>query len=310
MKIVFMGTPKFAVTSLDTIFRSKHELLGVVTSTDKPAGRGNKIQQSAVKKYALENNLSIYQPEKLKDENFVKNLEELNADLFVVVAFRMLPEIIWKIPKKGTINLHASILPNYRGAAPINWAIINGEKESGVTTFFINEKIDTGDVLQNEKISIIDGQTAGELHDKLMLVGSKLLIKTINTLEKGNYKTRKQKKTENQSVAPKLRRENTKIDWSKSAFSIRQLILGLNPYPGAWTIINKEEKPYNFKIFNAKLSDQKVPEKNILIDDNKLFVGTKTNALELIEVQMEGKKKMMVNEFLKGNKNIKNYILL
>jgi len=273
-----MGTPQFAVTSLDTIFRSKHELLGVVTSTDKPAGRGNKIQQSAVKKYALENNITIYQPEKLKDESFIKNLEELNADLFVVVAFRMLPEIIWKIPKKGTINLHASILPKYRGAAPINWAIINGEKESGVTTFFINEKIDTGDVLQNEKISIVDGQTAGELHDKLMLVGSKLLIKTINTLEKGNYKTRKQKKTENQSVAPKLRRENTKIDWSKSAFSIRQLILGLNPYPGAWTIINKEEKPYNFKIFNAKLSDQKVPEKNILIDDNKLFVGTKTNA--------------------------------
>ena len=305
-----MGTPQFAVTSLDTIFRSKHELLGVVTSTDKPAGRGNKIQQSAVKKYALENNITIYQPEKLKDESFIKNLEELNADLFVVVAFRMLPEIIWKIPKKGTINLHASILPKYRGAAPINWAIINGEKESGVTTFFINEKIDTGDVLQNEKISIINGQTAGELHDKLMLVGSKLLIKTINTLEKGNYKTRKQKKTENQSDAPKLRRENTKIDWSKSAFSIRQLILGLNPYPGAWTIINKEEKPCNFKIFNAKLSDQKVSEKNILIDDNKLFVGTKTNALELIEVQMEGKKKMMVNEFLKGNKNIKNYILL
>ena len=298
MKIVFMGTPQFAVTSLDTIFRSKHELLGVVTSTDKPAGRGNKIQQSAVKKYALENNISIYQPEKLKDESFIKNLQELNADLFVVVAFRMLPEIIWKIPKKGTINLHASILPNYRGAAPVNWAIINGEKESGVTTFFINEKIDTGDVLQNEKISIVDGQTAGELHDKLMLVGSKLLIKTINTLEKGNYKTIKQKKKENQRVAPKLRRENTKIDWSKSAFSIRQLILGLNPYPGAWTIINKEEKPYNFKIFNAKLSDQKVPEKNILIDDNKLFVGTKTNALELIEVQMEGKKRMMVNEFL------------
>ena len=204
MKIVFMGTPQFAVTSLDTIFRSKHELLGVVTSTDKPAGRGNKIQQSAVKKYALENNISIYQPEKLKDESFIKNLQELNADLFVVVAFRMLPEIIWKIPKKGTINLHASILPNYRGAAPINWAIINGEKESGVTTFFINKKIDTGDVLQNEKISIVDGQTAGELHDKLMLVGSKLLIKTINTLEKGNYKTIKQKKTENDKMPQQI----------------------------------------------------------------------------------------------------------
>ena len=305
-----MGTPQFAVTSLDAILRSKYELLGVVTSTDKAAGRGNKIQQSAVKKYALENNISIYQPEKLKDESFIKNLEELNADLFVVVAFRMLPEIIWKIPKKGTINLHASILPTYRGAAPINWAIINGEKESGVTTFFINEKIDTGDVLLNDKIEIKDGETAGELHDKLMHIGSKILIKTINTLEKGNYKTTKQKKTENQSIAPKLRRENTKINWSKSAFSIRQLILGLNPYPGAWTIINKGEKPYNFKIYNAKLSNQKVPEKNILIANNKLFVGTKTNALELIEVQMEGKKRMIVNDFLKGNKYIESYILL
>ena len=310
MKIVFMGTPQFAVTSLDAIFRSKHELLGVVTSTDKPAGRGNKIQQSAVKNYAIENNISIYQPEKLKDESFIKKLEELNADLFVVVAFRMLPEIIWKIPKKGTINLHASILPNYRGAAPINWAIINGEKESGVTTFFINDKIDTGDVLLNDKIEINDGQTAGDLHDKLMHIGSKLLLKTINTLEKGNYQTTKQKKTENQSIAPKLRRYNTKIDWSKSAFSIRQLILGLNPYPGAWTIISKDGKPHNFKIYNAKLSDQKIPEKNILIADNKLFVGTKTNALELIELQMEGKKRIMANDFLKGNKNIENYILL
>lgn len=310
MKIVFMGTPQFAVTSLDAIFRSNYELLGVVTSTDKPAGRGNKIQQSAVKNYAIENNISIYQPEKLKDESFIKKLEELNADLFVVVAFRMLPEIIWKIPKKGTINLHASILPNYRGAAPINWAIINGEKESGVTTFFINDKIDTGDVLLNDKIEINDGQTAGDLHDKLMHIGSKLLLKTINTLEKGNYQTTKQKKTENQSIAPKLRRYNTKIDWSKSAFSIRQLILGLNPYPGAWTIINKDGKPHNFKIYNAKLSDQKIPEKNILIADNKLFVGTKTNALELIELQMEGKKRIMANDFLKGNKNIENYILL
>ena len=305
-----MGTPQFAVTSLDAIFRSNYELLGVVTSTDKPAGRGNKIQQSAVKNYAIENNISIYQPEKLKDESFIKKLEELNADLFVVVAFRMLPEIIWRIPKKGTINLHASILPNYRGAAPINWAIINGEKESGVTTFFINDKIDTGDVLLNDKIEINDGQTAGELHDKLMHIGSKLLLKTINTLEKGNYQTTKQKKTENQSIAPKLRRYNTKIDWSKSAFSIRQLILGLNPYPGAWTIISKDGKPNNFKIYNAKLSDQKIPEKNILIADNKLFVGTKTNALELIELQMEGKKRIMANDFLKGNKNIENYILL
>ena len=305
-----MGTPQFAVTSLDAIFRSNYELLGVVTSTDKPAGRGNKIQQSAVKNYAIENNISIYQPEKLKYESFIKNLDELNADLFVVVAFRMLPEIIWKIPKKGTINLHASILPNYRGAAPINWAIINGEKESGVTTFFINDKIDTGDVLLNDKIEINDGQTAGDLHDKLMHIGSKLLLKTINTLEKGNYQTTKQKKTENQSIAPKLRRYNTKIDWSKSAFSIRQLILGLNPYPGAWTIINKDGKPHNFKIYNAKLSDQKIPEKNILIADNKLFVGTKTNALELIELQMEGKKRIMANDFLKGNKNIENYILL
>ena len=192
MRIVFMGTPQFAVKTLDAIFNSKHELVGVVTSTDKPAGRGRKIQQSDVKQYATKNNIRLFQPEKLKNKNFIDDLKVLNADLFIVVAFRMLPKIIWEIPKKGTVNLHASILPNYRGAAPINWAIINGEKESGVTTFFINEKIDTGDVLLIEKTKIKDGQTAGELHDNLMEIGSKLIIRTISEIESRTLKSKKQ----------------------------------------------------------------------------------------------------------------------
>ena len=198
MRIVFMGTPQFAVKTLDTILNSKHEIVGVVTSTDKPAGRGRKIQQSDVKHYAIKNNIRLFQPEKLQNKNFIEDLKLLNADLFIVVAFRMLPKIVWEIPKKGTINLHGSILPNYRGAAPINWAIINGEKESGVTTFFINDKIDSGDVLLIEKTEIKDGQTAGELHDKLMEIGSKLIIRTILEIESGVLKPRKQIISESQ----------------------------------------------------------------------------------------------------------------
>ena len=193
-----MGTPQFAVESLNAIFKSKHEIVGVVTSTDKPAGRGRKIQQSEVKKYSVINNIRLFQPEKLKDEKLIEGLKNLNADLFIVVAFRMLPKIIWEIPNKGTVNLHGSILPNYRGAAPINWAIINGEKESGVTTFFINDKIDTGDVLLIEKTTIKDGQTAGELHDKLMEIGSKLLIQTISNLDSGILESKKQLIAESQ----------------------------------------------------------------------------------------------------------------
>lgn len=305
-----MGTPKFAVKTLDTIFNSKHEIVGVVTSTDKPAGRGRKIQQSDVKQYATKNNIRLFQPEKLKNESFIEQLKALNPDLFVVVAFRMLPKIVWEIPIKGTINLHGSILPNYRGAAPINWAIINGEKESGVTTFFINDKIDTGDVLLIEKTEIKDGQTAGELHDKLMEIGSKLIIRTISEIEIGTLKSKKQIISESQKTAPKLNRNNTRINWLKDDLTIKQFILGLNPYPGAWTLLSNNGRPLNFKIFNVKTSNLKVPKKTILLKENKLYVGTTTNALELLEIQLEGKKKMHANDFIKGNKNIDQSILL
>ena len=305
-----MGTPQFAVKTLDAIFNSKHEVVGVVTSTDKPAGRGRKIQQSDVKQYATKNNIRLFQPEKLKNKNFIDDLKVLNADLFIVVAFRMLPKIVWEIPKKGTVNLHASILPNYRGAAPINWAIINGEKESGVTTFFINEKIDTGDVLLIEKTKIKDGQTAGELHDNLMEIGSKLIIKTISEIESGTLKSKKQIISESQKTAPKLNRNNTKINWFKDDITIKQFILGLNPYPGAWTLLSNNSRELNFKIFNVKTSNLKVPKKTILLKENKLYIGTNTNALELLEIQLEGKKKMNANDFLQGNKNIDQYIVL
>jgi methionyl-tRNA formyltransferase len=310
MRIVFMGTPQFAVKTLDAIFNSKHEVVGVVTSTDKPAGRGRKIQQSDVKQYATKNNIRLFQPEKLKNKNFINDLKVLKADLFIVVAFRMLPKIIWEIPKKGTVNLHASILPNYRGAAPINWAIINGEKESGVTTFFINEKIDTGDVLLIEKTKIKAGQTAGELHDNLMEIGSKLIIRTISEIESRTLKSKKQIISESQKTAPKLNRNNTEINWFKDDITIKQFILGLNPYPGAWTLLSNNGRELNFKIFNVKTSNLKVPKKTILLKENKLYIGTNTNALELLEIQLEGKKRMNANDFLQGNKNIDQYIVL
>ena len=305
-----MGTPQFAVKTLDAILNSKHEIVGVVTSTDKPAGRGRKIQQSDVKHYAIKNNIRLFQPEKLQNKNFIEDLKLLNADLFIVVAFRMLPKIVWEIPKKGTINLHGSILPNYRGAAPINWAIINGEKESGVTTFFINDKIDSGDVLLIEKTEIKDGQTAGELHDKLMEIGSKLIIRTILEIESGVLKPRKQIISESQKKAPKLNRNNTRINWLKDDLTIKQFILGLNPYPGAWTLLSNDDRKLNFKIYKVKTSNLKAPEKTILLKENKLYIGTNTNALELLEIQLEGKKKMHANDFIKGNKNIDQFILL
>ena len=310
MRIVFMGTPQFAVKTLDAILNSQHEIVGVVTSTDKPAGRGRKIQQSDVKHYAIKNNIRLFQPEKLQNKNFIEDLKLLNADLFIVVAFRMLPKIVWEIPKKGTINLHGSILPNYRGAAPINWAIINGEKESGVTTFFINDKIDSGDVLLIEKTEIKDGQTAGELHDKLMEIGSKLIIRTILEIESGVLKPRKQIISESQKKAPKLNRNNTRINWLKDDLTIKQFILGLNPYPGAWTLLSNDDRKLNFKIYKVKTSNLKAPEKTILLKENKLYIGTNTNALELLEIQLEGKKKMHANDFIKGNKYVDQFILL
>ena len=305
-----MGTPLFAVRTLDEINKSHHEIVGVVTATDKPAGRGNKIKESAVKTYSISHNLPLIQPVNLKDDHFISQLKKINPELIIVVAFRMLPKKIWKLPKYGTLNLHASLLPDYRGAAPINWAIINGEKETGITTFFIDEKIDTGAIILREKISISDGTTAGQLHNSLMEKGADLVMNTIDRIFSKNFKTQKQIHSENLHHAPKLNRENTQINWDENDNIIRQLILGLNPFPGAWTTLIHQQKTINFKIFNAELSQKKLKLKEFSISDNKLFVGTRSHALELSEVQIEGKKRMLAKDFLKGNPYIEKCSIL
>lgn len=305
-----MGTPLFAVSILEEINKSQHEIVGVVTATDKPAGRGNKIKESAVKNYSISNNLNLIQPVNLKDENFISDIEKINPELIVVVAFRMLPKKLWKLPKYGTLNLHASLLPNYRGAAPINWAIINGENETGITTFFIDEKIDTGAIILSEKISISKGTTAGELHNTLMKKGGSLVIRTIDTISRKDFILKKQIQSEKLLLAPKLTRENTKINWDDSDHNIRQLILGLNPFPGAWTTLIQNEKKLNFKIFNSELSHKILPAKKFSVIDNRLYIGTSSNALELTEIQIEGKKRMFTKDFLKGNQYIENCSIL
>ena len=305
-----MGTPLFAVRTLDEINKSHHEIVGVVTATDKPAGRGNKIKESAVKTYSISHNLPLIQPVNLKDDHFISQLKKINPELIIVVAFRMLPKKIWELPKYGTLNLHASLLPDYRGAAPINWAIINGEKETGITTFFIDEKIDTGAIILREKISISDGTTAGQLHNSLMEKGADLVMNTIDRIFSKNFKTQKQIHSENLHHAPKLNRKNTQINWDENDNIIRQLILGLNPFPGAWTTLIHQQKTINFKIFNAELSQKKLKPKEFSIIDNKLFIGTKSQALELSEVQIEGKKRMLTKDFLKGNPYIEKCSIL
>lgn len=301
-KIVFMGTPEFAVASLDAINKAGFNLVGVITAPDRPAGRGQKIRQSAVKEYALEHNLNVLQPENLKDESFINSLSSLNADLFAVVAFRMLPHIVWSIPRKGTINLHGSLLPQYRGAAPINWAVINGEKETGVTTFFINERIDTGDMIQQDKIQISDNMTAGELHDQMMNVGANLLVDTIEKIRLGNVKPTKQDFSTELKPAPKIFRDDCKIDLNKSAQEIHNLIRGMSPYPAAWlTIENSKGQKKSLKIYRSSieyLGRGDTPK--LYSNEGKLFLRVTDGVLKISEVQLEGKKKMSSETFLTG----------
>src|ERR1700744_1386058 len=241
MRIVFMGTPEFAVASLDELIRSGCEIAGVVTAPDKPAGRGQKVNESAVKQYAVANGLKILQPSNLKDPEFLEELRSLNAELQVVVAFRMLPEEVWTMPAKGTINLHASLLPQYRGAAPLNWVLINGEAESGVTTFFLKHEIDTGDILFTEKVTLTGQETAGDLHDRLMAKGAGLLVKTVKAVESGRYNEHPQSEIaadDELRSAPKLTKELCDIDWNKPALDIYNLIRGLSPIPTAFTSLN------------------------------------------------------------------------
>jgi methionyl-tRNA formyltransferase len=297
-RIVFMGTPEFAVASLDALVKAGHNIVGVITAPDKPAGRGMKMNTSDVKKYAEEHSLRLLQPEKLKNPEFFEELKSLAADLQIVVAFRMLPEVVWNMPPLGTINVHASLLPKYRGAAPINWAIINGEKESGVTTFKLTHEIDTGNILLQEKVVIDDGDTAGDLHDKLMLAGASLLVKTIDGLVNGTVKEQPQT-TGSVIHAPKLNTETSRIDWTKPVSGIHNLIRGLSPYPGAFTRLRNS----TFKIYRSEFKEQPVEtDPGSFETDNKTFLrfAASNGYIYAKDVQAEGKKRMSVEDFLRG----------
>lgn len=302
LRIVFMGTPEFAVGILDTIIKNNYEVVGVITAADKPAGRGQKIKYSAVKEYALENNLKLLQPTNLKDETFLAELKSLDANLQVVVAFRMLPEAVWKMPKLGTFNLHASLLPNYRGAAPINWAIINGETTTGVTTFFIDDKIDTGAMILNATIGISSNESAGELHDRLMALGSEAVVETLALIEKGNVQTTIQQDNSEIKTAYKLNRENCKIDWTKPATEIHNLIRGLSPYPSAWCFFKDKEQEWNIKIYEAKIINEKhsFTIGQIITSKKEIKIAVKDGFIEILSIQFPGKKKMQANELLNG----------
>ncbi|MFD1167308.1 methionyl-tRNA formyltransferase [Sphingobacterium daejeonense] len=301
MRIIFMGTPDFAVASLKALIDAGEEVVAVVTGPDKPAGRGQKLHESAVKKFAVSQNIPVLQPVKLRDPEFLAELKSFNADLQVVVAFRMLPELVWNMPEKGTINVHASLLPNYRGAAPINHAIINGEKKSGVTTFLLQHEIDTGNILFSTEVEILDNDNAGDLHDKLMLAGAELLIRTVNAINKNDIHPIPQDSidTENLKHAPKIFKEDCLINWENDSVKIYNLIRGLSPYPTAFTHIDgKVLKIYESEIIIEK-HDLK-PGSYISDGKNELKFATKDGFLKLLEIQIEGKKRMSVSDFLRG----------
>ena len=305
-RIVFMGTPEFAVTILNEIVVNHFNVVGVITAPDKPAGRGQKISESDVKKYALEKELNILQPTNLKDENFVQELKDLNADLFVVVAFRMLPEIVWGMPPKGTINLHASILPNYRGAAPINWAVINGEKQTGVTTFFIEKEIDTGKIIERSFVEIGENETVGELHDRLMFLGAKVSCETIDKIRIGDVAGIPQLElTEGElKIAPKIFKPICQIDWSKSVDEVHNFCRGLSPYPTAWTIFKNESKneEKSFKIFKTEKTDIEVDNsRKLKVVKDGILIPCIDYYLKVIELQPEGKRRMNFKDLIAGN---------
>ena len=297
--IIFMGTPDFAVCSLDKIMKSKILIKGVITAPDKKSGRGRKINISPVKEYAIKNKIQIFQPTNLKDENFQKEIKKLKADLFVVVAFRMLPESLIKIPKLGSINLHASYLPNYRGAAPINWVIINGEKETGITVFFLNKNIDEGDIINQKKIKINKYEKAGELHDRLMEEGSNLLTETIINIFKNRHRNKKQKINSNDTKAPKITKSICLLTKNEKAEKIINKIHGLSPYPGAFI----HHKNKSFKIFSARPHKFVYNRSSFFIYNKKiLYNNSMRETIEITEIQAEGKKRMNSSEFIKGNK--------
>ena len=307
-RIVFMGTPEFAIASLETLLINKFNVAGVVTAPDRQSGRGLKLQQSAVKKFAIKSSLPVLQPTNLKDREFINDLKKIKPDLLVVVAFRKLPDEVWKLPPLGTINLHASLLPQYRGAAPINWVLINGEKTTGVTTFFIDDKIDTGKIIYQDKVGITPGENAGTLHDKLMSKGAELVNKTVKSILEGvtpqtDQSTLTKTLTELKK-APKLRNENCEIPWKKSAVEVYNFIRGLSPYPGAWTRIkNQKGKTSILKIFETEAILEKHENKQgTILSDNQSYLKVATNSgfVKLLSVQLPGKKQMEIIPFLRG----------
>ncbi len=301
LRIIYMGTPDFAVPSLKILVENGYNVVAVITAPDKPKGRGQKLSISAVKEYALSVNLPILQPTNLKDPEFIDELRSYKANLQIVVAFRMLPEMVWDMPDIGTFNLHASLLPQYRGAAPIHWAVINGEKATGITTFFLKHEIDTGSIILQEEVTIDKEDTTGTVYEKLMTKGASLVLKTVKAIEEDNYTLQQQDESQALKHAPKLFKENTEIDWSKSAEEIYNFVRGLNPFPTAWTIFNgKQYKIHETEIMNHK----KTGEVGEIMTDQKNYLNIQCGlgVLTLKEIQQEGKKRMLIADFFRGNK--------
>lgn len=311
LRIIFMGTPDFAVGILDALITNSYNIVGVITAPDRPAGRGRKLNESAVKKYAIEKQLKVLQPTNLKSKDFLKELADLKANLQVVVAFRMLPKEVWQMPEYGTFNLHASLLPEYRGAAPINWAIINGETKTGVTTFFIDEKIDTGAIILQKETDILPDEDAGALHDKLMLLGSDLVLSTLERIKEGNFETTIQKNATDLKLAYKIHRDTCKIDWNAEAKDIYNLIRGLSPYPAAWTELYNGEEELTVKIYKVSVEESEHSFKNgtLIKTKNELKVAVKDGFINLMEIQLQGKRKMEIKDVLNGLKLDKNAYL-
>ena len=308
LNIAFMGTPEFAVASLDALIRADFKIAVVITAPDRPAGRGRKLRASAVKSYAVEKGLPVLQPTNLKDPDFVEQLASFGVNLQVVVAFRMLPRQVWEFPEHGTFNLHASLLPDYRGAAPINWAVINGERTTGATTFCIDEQIDTGHVILQESLEIGPRENAGQLHDRLMALGAGLVVETVRQIQAGTVTTHPQPEPEPDKIAPKLFRDDCRIDWKAPAAQIDNLIRGLSPYPTAWTQLETGSGTTTCKIYAARPAD--TPSNGSPGDlhgmDRKLFVDTSDSQLEILELQPEGKRRMPVSDWLNGTELKKN----
>lgn len=300
LRIVFLGTPEFAVASLRALVENDCNVVAVITAPDKPKGRGKQLSTSAVKDYALDIDLPILQPTNLKSPEFLEELKSYQADLQIVVAFRMLPIVVWDMPRLGTFNLHASLLPQYRGAAPINWAIINGERETGVTTFFLKHEIDTGQIIFQEKEEIKEDDNVGSLYERLMERGGKLVVKTVRAIEEDNYPQMEQDTSSELKSAPKIFRETCEIDWNQRTEKVRNFIRGLSPYPAAFTTLNGQ----NVKIFNVTISQERCSKEvgNFETDGKKyLRIKTSDGAMDVLELQLQGKKRMAIQDFLRGN---------